>query len=200
MIVLALPHATAKTLSSPSSPIISVHFIPSSSQKKVIKVETVALLFQPEEDIIWELRFCFGFHASHAHLGVGGLTLWDTCNSCLRSGQEFRLPYTWEWVTQNTQGRDVQALSRVLESCPEAAVRDWRSRFSGTAALLPSGATTGQDQENIQALSRTKPAADTHNSWDKSLPTAVLGPTPSWVWVFSLKPTLVLLINFKILF
>lgn len=78
MIVLALPHATAKTLSSPSSSIISVHFIPSSSQKKVIKVETVALLFQPEEDIIWELRFCFGFHASHAHLGVGGLTLCGT--------------------------------------------------------------------------------------------------------------------------
>lgn len=74
MIVLAPPRATARTLSSPSSSIISVYFIPSSSQKKVIKVKNVALLFKPEEDTVWELKFCFGFHASHARLGVEGLT------------------------------------------------------------------------------------------------------------------------------
>lgn len=78
MIVLAPPHATARTLPSPSSSIISVHFIPSSSQKKVIKVKNVALLFKPEEDTAWELKFCFDFHASRAHLGVGGLTLYGT--------------------------------------------------------------------------------------------------------------------------
>ena len=74
IIVLAPPRVTARTLSSPSSSIISVHFIPSSSQKKVIKVKNVALLFKPEEDTVWELKFCFDFHASHAHRGVRGLT------------------------------------------------------------------------------------------------------------------------------
>lgn len=78
MIVLAPPHATARTLPSPSSSIISVRFIPSSSQKKVIKVKNVALLFKPEEDTAWELKFCFDSHACPAHLGVGGLALCGT--------------------------------------------------------------------------------------------------------------------------
>lgn len=197
MIVLALPRATAKTLSSPSSSIISVHFVPSSSLRKVIKVKNVALLFQPEEGIMWELRFSFGFRASQAHLGVGGLTLCGTFvthASNQAKSSDFPPPGS---RSHKTHSEEEHKLSAGLLSL---AVRDCRSRFSGTAALLPSRATTGQDQGSIQALSRTKPAADTHNSWDKSLPPALLGPTPSWVWGSSLKPVLALFTNFRILF
>lgn len=110
--------ALHQRLSSPNSSIISVHFIPSSSKKKVIKVKIVALLFQPEEDIIWELRFCFGFHASHAHLGVGGLILcgaFVTHASNQVKTSDFPLPDNSSPKT----GGDVQTVSRALESCSE---------------------------------------------------------------------------------
>lgn len=42
-----------------------------------MKVKYVALFFKPEEDRL-RLKFCFEFHISHAHLGVGVLT---TCGT-----------------------------------------------------------------------------------------------------------------------
>lgn len=164
MIALAQPLVTARILSNPSSPVISVRFIPSSSQKKVIKDKNVALLFKPKKDAVREQKFCFDFHASHVCFGGGGLTLWGTLvthTSDQAKASDFSSPGNRSHKTCKKE-KYMHSLGHL--SLTRGCRGDQRSRFSGTVFLLPCRATTGQDHQSTQPHRRAKATAETHNS------------------------------------